>query len=56
MSVILMQNQILPWAIFFNQTGQYDAIIGNPPFNFSVKIKTPTTSNVVKKNDGFTVC
>ena len=39
----------------FNQTGQYDAIIGNPPFNFSGKIKTPTTSNVVKKNDGFTV-
>ena len=39
----------------FDQTGQYDAIIGNPPFNFSGKIKTPTTSNVTKQNDGFTV-
>jgi len=39
----------------FNQTGKYDAIICNPPFNFAGKIKTPTTSNLGKQNDGFTV-
>lgn len=39
----------------FNESALYDAIICNPPFNFSGKIKTPTTSNLVKKNDGFTV-
>ena len=39
----------------FNQTGQYDAIICNPPFNFSGKIKTPTAFSYDKKNDGITV-
>ena len=38
-----------------NKNNKFDLIIGNPPYNINGKIKTPTNSNINKKNDGITI-
>jgi len=40
---------------FLETTGNYDMIIGNPPFNTNGIIKVPTNTTTSKKSDGFSI-